>query len=229
MNDIHLPSTQTRWPSVFRRLGASYKPRYNAGPTQLLPIILSSSPQGISTFFWGTSPEWSKNKTPSEKVINVRAENLKDKPAFRRAITKHGALFLPTVFTRGKSRKKTTIPYRFVLADKEPFAIAGLWEEFEDENGEAVHTFMMFTVPANSLVSLVHDRMPAILERDREEQWLAADLAESALSQALTPYSSALMNMYTVSPRINALQNDFPSLVIPAPPADQHGNLTLFD
>lgn len=211
-------------------VGESYRPRYNAGPTQLLPIILSSSPQGVSTFYWGTSPEWSKNKTPSEKVINVRAENLKEKPAFRRAIMKTRCLIPADGFYAWKKvGKKTTIPYRFVLTDKEPFSIAGLWEEFEDENGEPVHTFMMFTVPANSLVSLVHDRMPAILEREKEQQWLAADLAESALSQALTPYSSALMSMYTVSPRINTLQNDFPSLVIPTPPADQHGNLTLFD
>src|SRR5687767_2573750 len=66
-----------------------YKERYNAAPTQLLPVITTGSPAGVSLFYWGTSPEWSKNKTLSERSINLRAENFAEKPALKRALRKN--------------------------------------------------------------------------------------------------------------------------------------------
>src|SRR5687767_7983161 len=69
-----------------------YQPRFNAAPTQLLPVITSSAASGLSLFYWGTSPEWSKNKVPSEKMINVRAESLDEKPALRKALKKNRCL-----------------------------------------------------------------------------------------------------------------------------------------
>ncbi len=35
----------------------TYVPNFNAAPTHLLPVITDASSQGISTFYWGTSPE----------------------------------------------------------------------------------------------------------------------------------------------------------------------------
>jgi putative SOS response-associated peptidase YedK len=63
-----------------------YAPKYNAAPTQLLPVITADAPQGVSHFYWGTSPEWSKNKTLSEKIINVQAESIQEKPALKKAM-----------------------------------------------------------------------------------------------------------------------------------------------
>jgi len=65
-----------------------YKPNYNASPTQLLPVITTNSPHGISLFYWGETPAWAKNKTPSEKIINVRTETLSEKLALKKAMMK---------------------------------------------------------------------------------------------------------------------------------------------
>jgi putative SOS response-associated peptidase YedK len=46
----------------------------------------------------------------------------------------------------------------------EPFAIAGLWEEFSDTTaGELVRTFAIATCEPNDLMATVHDRMPVLL------------------------------------------------------------------
>lgn len=64
------------------------KPIYNASPTQLLPVITHNAPKGISTFYWGTSPEWSKNKSLSEKIVNTHVELITERASLKKSLTK---------------------------------------------------------------------------------------------------------------------------------------------
>jgi putative SOS response-associated peptidase YedK len=206
-----------------------YKPNYNAYPTQLLPVITSNSPQGISLFYWGETPAWAKNKTPSEKIINVRTETLAEKNILKKAMMKTRCLVPADGFYAWKKvGKKTMIPYRFV-STLGLFSFPGLWEEYEDEDGNEMHTFTIFTVKANEVVSNVQERMPIMFDRAAEKIWLKKDANEEELTNLLIPYASQNMNYYPVSPRINDVKIDVPSLITPTLPADQHGNLTLFD
>jgi putative SOS response-associated peptidase YedK len=207
-----------------------YQPKFNAAPTQLLPVITSSAASGVSTFYWGTSPEWSKNKVPSEKMINVRAESLSEKPALKKSLKKNRCIIPADGFYGWKKiGKKTSIPYRFVLNNKDPFAFAGLWEEFEDTDGNEIQTFMIFTQVSNSLVAQVQDRMPVILSTQNEKLWLDQNTDEESLVGMLTAYPAAAMTHYPISPGIMDTNLDLASMIIPTAPADQHGNLTLFD
>ncbi len=206
-----------------------YQPRYNAAPTQLLPLITSESPQGISVFYWGRPPEWARNKSLSERIINLKAENLAERPVLKRTLMKYRCIIPADGFYAWKKLgKKTAIPHRFVT-DQPVFSMAGLWEEFEDEAGNTMHTFILITIHANETVSKVTDRMPVILNKKSEAVWLNNAAAEVDLLNLLIPYPSEKFNLYTVSPRINEIKNDAPSLILPTPPADQFGNLTLFD
>lgn len=207
-----------------------YKASYNAAPTQLLPVITSSSPQGLSLFYWGIPPGWAKNKSVSEKIVNLKTESLTDKPALKKAMLKRRCIIPADGFYAWKKvGKKTMIPYRFILADNGLFSFAGIWEDFEDDEGDENHTFIIMTTAANELVSPVTDRMPVILDRESEKVWLSKDADEASLLEQLKPYPAARINCYTVSPNIGTDTLNVPSLIIPAPPADQHGNLTLFD
>jgi putative SOS response-associated peptidase YedK len=207
-----------------------YKARYNAAPTHLLPVITSSSPRGVSLFYWGTSPEWSKNKLLSEKIINTRAEDFTEKTSLKKALRKTRCIIPADGFYAWKRvGKKTAIPYRFVLNSRDPFSFAGLWEEFEDTEGHEIQTFTLITTISNELVNLVQERMPVILTRQSEKLWLDSNSDEEGLLNLLTAYPAAAMNYYPVSPRISDSHTDVPSLIVPTPPADQHGNLTLFD
>lgn len=207
----------------------SYKPNFNAAPTHLLPVILLGS-QGVSFFYWGIPPEWAKNKNVSEKLINIRAESFTERPAMRKVLKRYRCIIPADGFYGWKKvGKKTMIPHRFTTTDQSLFSIAGIWEEFEDNEGQTNHTFMLITVGANELVSVITERMPAILDKNQEAIWLKEESSEDELMKVLNSYAKEKMSLYTVSPRINDTNINVPSLIIATPPADQFGNLTLFD
>ncbi|MBK5279300.1 MAG: SOS response-associated peptidase [Bacteroidia bacterium] len=207
-----------------------YAPRYNAAPSQLLPIITSDSPEGISFFYWGISPAWAKNKSISERIINLRAGLLSERPIALKNLKKRRCVVPADGFYGWKKvGKKTTIPYRFLLKSKKIFSFAGIWEEYDDEEGNASHTFSVITVPANQMVSSVSETMPAIFDGNAEKIWLNKNSNEVDLLKLLVPLAEEELDNYTISPRIYLTTNDGPSLLLPTPPSDQFGNLTLFD
>lgn len=207
-----------------------YKPHYNAAPTHLLPVITGSNPKGFSTFYWGTLPKWSKNKQPGEKFINIRTEQVNEKPALKKAIQRFRCIVPADGFYGWKKLgKKTSIPYRFTLKNKDIFSIAGLWEEFEDEEGKEVQTFTLFTTASRAPVSDVQDRMPLILNLETEKIWLDPASDSPTLMQILESPATVELDYYPVSPSISNSNQNLPTMILPTPPADQHGNLTLFD
>lgn len=208
----------------------SYTPRYNAAPSQNLPIITNQSPEGVSFFHWGLIPEWAKNKSISTKLINARAETLTEKPSFKNSLKQRRCLVLSNGFYEWKqSSKKSKVPYWIHLASKELFAFAGLWESYEDEAQKPVFTFTIVTTKANSTISRIHERMPVILKPNSEKIWLSSEVTTEEHLSLLKPYDEKEMAFYSISPMVNAVANDNPQLILPTPPADQFGNLTLFD
>jgi putative SOS response-associated peptidase YedK len=207
----------------------SFQSRYNVAPSQLVPLITQDEPRGFSFFYWGQPPGWSKNKTLAEKIINVRVEQITERPTLKKNL-KANRCIIPAdgFYSWKKFGKKSLIPWRFVPKDKSIFSIAGMWEEYDDEEGNDIHTFTLLTVPANSSVSSVCERMPVMLLKDQEKIWLDKGTEENALINLLTP-SATVLDGFAVSPQLNAVSFDRPSLILPVPPTDQFGNLTLFD
>lgn len=207
-----------------------FKSRYNAAPTQLLPVITAVDRKGISTFYWGMHPSFAKQKTLSERIINQHAEHINEKPALKKMLVHHRCIIPADGFFGWKKvGKKTMVPYRFTLPDTALFSLAGVWAEFENEKGEEIHTFSIITLPANETVLAVQDRMPLILSADQEKRWLDMETPEHKLMELLKTYPKEELISYTVSSGIADSKNDFASLLRPAPSSDQHGNLTLFD
>ena len=209
---------------------AQYKPRYNAGPTHLLPVITHQNPDGVSFFYWGAIPQWIKNKNISEKLINIRVESFEDKPALKKKLMRFRCIIpLDGFYCWKKIGKKAAIPYRFFLRDKGLMSMPGLWEEFEDEQGETHHTFSIITTMANKQVKPVNDRMPVLLNDMTVSQWLDPDTSDGNLISQLKKPVSLNLESFAVSSRINSLNANEASLILPSAPADQFGNLTLFD
>ena len=208
----------------------AYQPTYNAAPAQLLPVITNTGSQGLSFFYWGLVPQWAKNKTISDKIIYTQEELIREKPILKKNLRQQRCIVPADGFYEWKKvGKKILIPYRFTLKSKEAFAMAGLWEEYDDENGEFFHTFTLITTKANALVSTVVERMPVILTREIEKEWLGNQLSEDELIKQLLALEADKMDCFTVSSRVNDTTNNDALIIRPAPASDQYGNLTLFD
>ena len=97
------------------------------------------------------------------------------------------------------------------MKDGSPFGLAGLWENWRNPNtGEWERTFAIITVPSNTLVRQIHHRMPAILDPTTYDRWLGLEPDPQDL---LIAYPSELMTMSPISRRVNAPENDDPSLL----------------
>ncbi|CAN5470474.1 SOS response-associated peptidase [soil metagenome] len=205
-----------------------YLPQYNAAPTHLLPVITQDSPQGISFFYWGAPPTWANKKPLGEKIINTRLELIAEKTVLQKKLRERRCLLPADGFYEWKrAGKKTNIPYRFTLKDKEQFAIAGLWEEYDDASGEMFHTFTVITTEASHSVAPITDRMPVIIPPGMEKSWLQETDEQELLTILKVP--SPVMDFYSVSHLVNLPDRNDRLVILPAPPSDQFGNLTLFD
>jgi putative SOS response-associated peptidase YedK len=63
-----------------------FEARYNIAPTQdITTVRATDAGRQLSMFRWGLIPSWSKDMAIGYKLINARAETVKDKPSFRSA------------------------------------------------------------------------------------------------------------------------------------------------
>ncbi len=212
------------------KAGDKYVARFNAAPSQPLPVIANIAPDSISYFHWGQSPGWAKNKAISTKLLHVDIQILNEKASLRRAMQQRRCLVPADGFYVWKNvGRKSKIPYRVVLNSGEPFSFAGIWESYEDENDQVVYTFKIITIESNVVVEDIQNTMPAILSKQAEKIWMDEDATDEQLLDIFQTKLEASLTKYTVSPKIDMVEIDESSLIQPAPAADQYGNYSLFD
>ena len=207
-----------------------YKPRYNASPAQPLPVISDLNPEELTYYYWGTTPDRSKKKSISEKLINISVEKLRNNQSQRKGLLEKRCI-IPAdgYYTWKQISRKGKVPYRVVLTDQQLFYMAGVWEAFEDEEDKLVRTFKIIVTEPNPMVATFADTMPAILDLDQGKNWLRGQQTLESLVDRLQPFPANQMTTYAVSPRVNDTQYDVPSLLNVETPADQFGNYSLFD
>ena len=214
-------------------------PRYNIAPTQPVAAIWEETGRREGHFArWGLVPRWVKDPREFPLMINARAETMAEKPAFRDAL-KHGRCIIPASgyyeWHTGPDKKKQ--PYYITLDDDQPMALAGLYATWVGPEGEEIDTVATITVPANPQLSVVHDRMPAILRGDDIDAWLDVRgvPAKDAYQLAL-PLPDGVVKFHPVSTRVNSARDDDPGLILevtpemPEPPRKKAagGQLDLF-
>ncbi|HTM78230.1 MAG TPA: SOS response-associated peptidase [Devosia sp.] len=191
-------------------------PRYNIAPTQPVAAIWEESNRREAHFArWGLVPHWVKDPREFPLLINARVETMAEKPAFRDAL-KHGRCIIPAsgYYEWRTNADKSKQPFYITRADGRPMALAGLYSTWSGPEGEEVDSVATITVPANSQLSVVHDRMPAILSGEAIEQWLDVRgvTAKTAYQLAL-PLGDGALKFHPVSSRVNSAKFDDPGLI----------------
>lgn len=204
--------------SVAEKSSPTPAPTYNAAPSQALPIITNAAPGQLQLVSWGLVPSWSRDPASGPKPINARAETLAEKPSFRQLLARRRCLVLADSFYEWQATERGKIPHRILLKSEEPFAFAGLWDEWLDRGtGELHPTFTIVTTEPNELMAKLHNRMPVILPGpDAEHAWLADDLGSAAHQQLLVPYDTSLMKEYAVTTRVNSPAHNDPDVLAAA-------------
>ena len=192
----------------------SYDPGYNIAPTESVLTVRNVEGREASLMRWGLIPFWAKDLKIGARMINARAETVAEKPAFRNALKKRRCLVLADGYYEWQKTPAGKRPYRIVLKSGEPFAMAGLWETWKDPQGNVVPSCTIITTSANDFLTPIHNRMPVILSRESEDNWLDAGI-EDALSLAalLTSSPDDALDAYEVSTMVNNARNDCPEII----------------
>jgi putative SOS response-associated peptidase YedK len=198
-------------------VAAPVTPRYNIAPTQPVAVLVHDPGRVLEAQRWGLMPPWSKGPENGPPLVNARAETLASRPAFRQALRHRRCLIPASGFYEWRNVGRQRLPLYITPADGRPLVFAGLWETWHDAQGRAQRSCAIITVPANTAVAVVHDRMPALLGPAAAEQWLIANRPESAAA-LLVPWPSDDLVLRPVSPRVNHVGHDAPDCLDPLPP-----------
>jgi putative SOS response-associated peptidase YedK len=186
--------------------------RYNIAPTQPIPVIRQNPKEPVrelSMMRWGLIPSWVKDPSVAARMINARSETAATNPAFRDALKSRRCLIPADGFYEWQKTGKAKQPYCFEVNDGQFFAFAGLWDRWKDPSGNWIRTCSILTTTPNAVTSVVHDRMPVILDPDTYDLWLDPGMHDMrAVSDMLKPFDARLMRSYPVSNRVNSVGND---------------------
>jgi len=174
---FYSPSEATA--ALFGVVGApELEPCYNIAPTQMVAAVRDKQDKNreLVMLRWGLVPSWAKDASIAHRMINARAETVAEKPSYRAAFAHRRCVVLADGFYEWHRDGDLKTPYFISLASGEPFALAGLWEAWNDkDSGDSLQTTTILTVAANDFMQRLHHRMPVILQADTANIWLAGE------------------------------------------------------
>lgn len=193
-----------------------FEPRYNAAPTQWLPVIRQrpSGERVVHLLRWGLVPSWAKDEAIGHRLFNARAETVAEKPSFRSAYRKRRCIVPANGFYEWKAVAGGKQPYYIHAAGDQLLALAGLWEYWRrPEDGTRIDTFTILTTDANTVMQAVHERMPVILGSDTCRAWLNAGSDPADLSSLLHPLKDVALALHPVSQAVGNVRNEGKELI----------------
>ncbi|MEJ2622012.1 MAG: SOS response-associated peptidase [Candidatus Thiodiazotropha sp.] len=201
----------------------SIHPRYNIAPSQqILAVAAQAGNRRLKRFHWGLIPFWAKDEKIGYKTINARAETAPSKPAFRAAFKYRRCLIPCSGFYEWRKENNIKQPYCFRSNNQPMFALAGLYEHWQDQSGKNVDSCTILVGEANCDVAPIHDRMPIILQAEDFEVWLDPNIqTKEPLLPLLKPAPAGEIEHHPVSRDVNSPANDHPELIKDISKSDQ--------
>ena len=192
------------------------KPTWNMAPTMKAPVVRRHPESGqrhLAALTWGFVPAFTKTLKEARRPVNARAETVATSGMFRNAFGKRRCIVPAAAFYEWHTDATGKTPYAIARADGNPLAFAGIWEGWRFPDGEVLRTFAILTTTANPQMSVLHDRMPVILEAPDWAVWLGEGEADTMA--LLRPSSEGTLRIWAVDKRVGNVRNDGPELLDP--------------
>lgn len=208
-------------------------PSYNVSPTDPVAIVLDSiktepPTRRLESARWGLVPAWAKDLSIGARAINARAEEVEDKPMFRKALEKRRAVVPASGYYEWKKVGDAKVPHYIHPADDSPLFMAGLYEWWknpalaDDDPARWVLSFTILTRDAIGHLGSIHDRMPLFLDPDFADAWLdpttdnVGDILDAAIDAA--PDVAETLADHVVAKAVGNVRNNGPDLIEPVEP-----------
>ena len=186
-----------------------YKMSYNIAPTDPITTVVQDSDSDQKQFQqinWGIPLKIEKL---NNLVINIRDDKVLTNGFFHKMFEGYRCLIPASGFFEWQKSGSSKIPY-YIKTNERVISFAGLYYKVKDDFYSAI-----ITTEANSIVASLHDRMPVMLFRSEEDQWLNTNSTEKELLSLLNPYPAESTSYYQVSKKVNSVQNNSPDILKP--------------
>ena len=146
------------------------QPSWNIAPSQPALAVRRHPETGarhLDLLLWGLVPHWTKDLKAARRPINARAETVPSSPMFGSAFATRRCLVPVDAWYEWQVTPEGKQPFALARPDRETMAFAGLWESWVTPGtAKVLRTFAIITTAANATAATVHDRMPAIVQRE---------------------------------------------------------------
>jgi putative SOS response-associated peptidase YedK len=195
------------------------EPRWNIAPTRVVPVVRldAARQRRLAMLYWGLVPQWAREKSIGARMINARAETVAAKPAFRSAFRHRRCLVIADGYYEWQATPSGKQPWFIARADREPFAMAGLWESWVETPGSPpLESCAILTTEAPPPLAGIHHRVPVVLPATAYSTWLEPQPADpTALAALLVAPTAGTLAAIRVSRRVNDARNEGPELIEP--------------
>ena len=131
--DIHDLADITSRFRVSRPPALALPLRYNIAPTQSASVIrFDGDEREFLLMRWGLTPHWAKDEKLGYRMINARAETVREKPSYRDAYASRRLIVPVSGFYEWQRAGAHKQPFAIRHPDQSPLAFAGLWGTSHD-------------------------------------------------------------------------------------------------
>jgi putative SOS response-associated peptidase YedK len=189
------------------------QPRYNIAPTDpVLAVRVVEGSRDLGRLRWGLVPgRWAEKG--GRPLINARAETLATQPAFSESFRERRCLIPADGFYEWLSDERGKRPVWLSRPDGELFAFAGVWAQLPQADGEVLHSCAIVTCAPNATLRPIHDRMPVVLDREREAEWIDPERPAEEVARLLVPAPDEALVGREVPDLVNDVREDGPALI----------------
>jgi putative SOS response-associated peptidase YedK len=203
------------------------KPTWNMAPTMQAPVVRRHPESGerhLDVLTWGFVPAFTKVLKEARRPANARSETVATSGMFRNAFARRRCIVPAAAFYEWQAGPSSKTPYAIARADGDPLAFAGIWEGWRSPDGDILRSFAILTTTANHQMSMLHERMPVILEPGDWPAWLdeappghpmGGDPSAGNPATLLRPAPEGTLRLWPVDKRVGNVRNDGPELLDP--------------
>jgi putative SOS response-associated peptidase YedK len=190
---------------------------FNVAPARYVPAVrLHEGHSEAVMMRWGLIPAWANGDESAGHWLRLASSTLEDGPLFRGPWLNGQRCILPFAgfYTWRLTPAGYRQPYFVHVNGRSVFAVAGIWDRTESDDGDVIEGCAILTVPASAPLKSIQTAtqdMPAIIRSEDYDSWLRGTPVEARAQLRTAP--PALLRSHAVSPRINSLACDDATLV----------------
>ena len=185
--------------------------RYNIAPTT--PVLVYGG-DSFDLYRWGLIPSWARDPSMGNRMFNARAETVAEKPSFRSAYKRRRCLLPASGFYEWRLENGRKQPYCCHI-DHQLFSMAGIWEHWQDAEGNEIQSCALITTEARGAMSELHQRMPVYIAPSEYEAWLDCSNDRTDEADRLLRESAPDYRYYAVNTTVSNSRNEGPDLIKP--------------